>query len=99
VYKEGCKMETVKEILEWKNNKKEKSLEEMFLDEKEKLEWDVTDTLYSFLGIYVIGLRSYYPQKFRCTTFQIRTEKGGNAYSYKYIFSNYKEFVGSESMF
>jgi len=77
VYKEEGKMETVKEILEWKNNKKEKSLEEMFLDEKEKLEWDVTDTLYSFLGIYVIGLRSYYPPKFRCTTFQIRTENHG----------------------
>lgn len=86
-------METVKEILEWKNDKKEKSLEEKFFNEKEKLEWDETDTLYSFLGIYVIGLGVYYPNKFRCTSFQIRTEKGSNAYSNKYIFNNYKEFV------
>lgn len=86
-------METVKEYIEWKNDDEEKSLEEMFFNEKEKLEWDETDTLYSFLGIYVIGLGVYYPNRFRCTDFQIRTEKSSNAYSNDYIFNNYKEFV------
>jgi len=86
------RVETVKEILEWKNNKNE-SLEDKFFTKKEKLEWDKTDVLYSFLGIYVFGLRAYYPDKFRCTEFQIRTEKGRNAYSNKYIFYNYTAFA------
>lgn len=86
-------METVEEIIEWKKNKKEESLEEKFFNEKEKLEGDETDTLYSFLGIYVIGLKAYYPNKFSRTNFQIRTYKGSNAYSKIYIFNNYKEFV------
>lgn len=86
-------METVEEFIEWKKNKKETSLEETFKEEAKKLEWDETDTLYSFLGIYVIGLRAFYPNKFPCTNFQIRTDKGSNAYSQKYIFNNYKEFV------
>lgn len=86
-------METVEEIIEWKKNKKEKSLEEKFFNEKEKLGWDETDTLYSFLGIYVIGLRAFYPNNFPRTNFQIRTDTGSNAYSKIYIFNNYKEFV------
>ncbi len=85
-------METVEEFIEWKKNRKEKSLEEKFFNEKKELEWNETDTLYSFLGIYVIGLRACYPNKFTRTNFQIRTDKGSNAYSKK-IFNNYKEFV------
>lgn len=85
-------METVQEYLEWKNNKKEKSLEEKYIKKTRELEWDFTDTLYSFLGIYAIGLKAYYPDKFRCTKFQIKTEMGTNAYCNKYIFNNYKEF-------
>lgn len=85
-------METVEEYFEWKSNKKEKSLEEKYIMKTRELKWDFTDTLYSFLGIYAIGLKAYYPNKFRCTKFQIKTETGTNVYCNKYIFNNYKEF-------
>ncbi len=72
--------------------KKTKIIRRKFFNEKKELEWDETDTLYSFLGIYVIGLKACYPNKFIRTNFQIRTVKGSNEYSKKVI-TNYKEFV------
>ncbi len=86
-------MKTVKEFLIWKNDNKEKSLEDLFYNEKVKLEWEETDTLYSFLGIYVIGLAAYYPNKFRSTNYSILTERGRNVYSNNFIYDNFEKFV------
>ena len=90
VFLKGSKMKTVDEIIEWRNNK-EKSVEEMFEEDTKKLGWDKTDTLYSFLGIYVIGLYIFYPDMFICKNIEI---KAGDrrAYSNNYVNENYRQF-------
>lgn len=52
-------METVEEYFEWKNNQGEQSLEKKYIKETKKLKWKFTDTLYSFLGIFYVGLKVY----------------------------------------
>lgn len=86
-------MKTVEDYFEWLNNSKEPSLECMFRNETDNLGWGATDTLYSFLGIYVLGLKPFYPDNFHRTSYQIRSEdEKRNAYSNKYVYSKYQDF-------
>ena len=71
-------------------------LEEKHQNSSVKLGWDYTDVLYSFLGVYVIGLRVYYPEYFIAKGITIRpiNDNKQNAYSKKFFkkhFANYNE--------
>ncbi|MFK4344362.1 MULTISPECIES: hypothetical protein [unclassified Paenibacillus] len=60
------------------------------------LNWTYTDVLYSFQGVYVIGLNIFYEDEFVCCGKQIKPKKHANnrqiVYSHKYIKENYHEF-------
>ncbi len=85
-------LETVEDFIAWKYDGKGDTLEKIFSNEIEKLGWEKTDTLYSFLGIYVIGLKAFYPYIFTCTKYMIKTDIGTNAYSNKYLRENFEQF-------
>lgn len=52
-------METVEEYFKWLHDRNEKSVEEIHKKETSRLKWEFTDTLYSFYGIFVVGLKIY----------------------------------------
>ena len=88
------KLHTVEDFFNWRKSEKT-SLEQMHKKKTTILSWDETDTLYSFLGIYTIGLKALHSDEFWSTKYQIRTEIDGksvNAYSYKFLKKNYKRY-------
>lgn len=82
---------TVEEII--KNNC---SLEKYYREDTEKLGWEYTDVLYSFMGVYVIGLNVFYKKNFECSGLIIRPIPRNNnrqrAYSYEFIKNHYCEY-------
>lgn len=79
-------MKTFEDIKKWKTGRRNISIEEQLLDQTRKLGWDKTDVLYSFLGIYVIGLRVFYPDIFERTSYLVKAPDGTNVYSNHYVF-------------
>lgn len=82
---------TVKEMMH-----KRLSLEQNYKKYTDKLKWGYTDVLYSFLGVYVIGLNVFYKDKVECCGLQIKPKKRTNnrqiAYSYKFIEKHYCDY-------
>jgi hypothetical protein len=71
------------------------SLEKEFSNTANNLGWKYTDVLYSFLGIYTIGLLAFYPCRFECKGLIIQPKIEGTrqrTYSYNYIKDNYKDY-------
>ena len=87
-------MKSVEEFVRWKNEPG-KTLETMLEDTTTALGWDETDTLYSFYGIYAIGLKAYYPKEFECykNNVTIMSKKGEKVYSNEFIRTNYDKFT------
>lgn len=60
------------------------------------LNWTYTDVLYSFQGVYVIGLNVFYKEEFECYGTQIKPKEHENkrqlVYSHKYIKSHFHHF-------
>lgn len=71
------------------------SLEKHFRKKTNKLGWDYTDVLYSFLGVYTIGLNVFNEQDFECKGIIIRPKPRENkrkqAYNYEFILANYNK--------
>ncbi|MCH5280933.1 MAG: hypothetical protein J1E61_05640 [Lachnospiraceae bacterium] len=88
------KLEDVKDYFEKKKNSVEKE-NKAFTD---KLGWKITDVLYSFQGIYAIGVYIYYPKCFSDkTNIKIYVKekqnlKGQLLYSGSYLQKNYTSF-------
>ncbi|WP_346866664.1 MULTISPECIES: hypothetical protein [unclassified Clostridium] len=72
------------------------SLEQYHKEYADKLEWGYTDVLYSFLGVYVIGVNVFHKDKVECCGLQIkpkiRTNNRQLAYSYKFIKEHYCDY-------
>lgn len=87
----GKSMETVKDWFDWRN-KNGSSIEEQNSDNKYIKDWKYKDVLYSFLGIYTIGLWIYYPKEFERTPYTIRpiARKKSNKVSFDYLCPNDK---------
>ena len=83
-------MNSVEQIMEWKKHPY-KTDNEVFTveayncEKTKKLNWEKTDVLYSFLGIYVIGLIAYYPDEFNRDGVVIKDLKNRNIYNLKII--------------
>ncbi len=75
---------SVAAFFEWKMNPREKSIEDMNKDHEIISQWERKDVLYSFIGIYQIGLHVFYPKKFRCIGYTIKAETG-NYVSLEYL--------------
>ena len=76
-------MESVQDIMKWKNHPYEAdnklfTVEAYNRDIIDKLGWERPDVLYSFLGIYVIGLVVYYPDEYEIHESRI-IKKGNKA--------------------
>ena len=85
---------SVEDYFEWRKNSKRQTVEKCNESLTQKLAWEKTDVLYSFLEIYLIGVRALYPDCFKTTTYQIRQENNNaNAYSFKYLSENYNKFT------
>lgn len=55
---------------------KGQSIEEKHEEQIKKLQWSRSDVLYSFLGIYQIGIYVYYPKKCNRTPYTIKRKEG-----------------------
>ena len=89
------KIDSVQKWFEWRNKAyKKDSVEEMFKHESNKLEWHYTDVLYSFLGIYTIGVWIYAPEHYvnlRRTPYKIFDDKQ-NIYYFDYLNQHYSKY-------
>lgn len=85
-------MSTVEKFIEWKTHPNVTdnarfTVEAYNKDTIKKLNWDRVDVLYSFLGMYAIGLTAYYPDEFEFIKdgISIKDSKNKNIYSLKQI--------------
>lgn len=93
ILKRIAEVATVEDIFWWKNlSDKRFSVEILNKEKIEKLEWDDTDVLYSFLGIYLIGVLAYYPHNFHKTKYKIHNSANENMYSLERLTKQYDTF-------
>ena len=71
-------VKTVEQMFEWKNQKTRVEVEKLYKEIiSNDLEWENTDVLYSFLGIYALGVYAYNDKsKFNVTQHEIRIGDG-----------------------
>ena len=79
-------MNSVDDIMQWKNHPIETdnkmfTVEEYNRKKIDALKWKNVDVLYSFLGIYAIGLVAYYPDEFGRKGILITDSNNNNIYS------------------
>lgn len=91
--KEKIKIEdikTVSQMLDWKKSDPKDGVESKHKTITDKFEWSHTDVLYSFLGIYALGVYAYNKDNglFSVTEYQIKDKKyDTNIYSLDYVSS------------
>lgn len=90
---------TVKDWFNWRRLwSKEGTVEAEHQELTKRLGWECTDVLYSFLGLYTIGLLAFYPQEFRLSRggFQVRFKDRDRArqspYSFKFLYESYPQY-------
>lgn len=54
-------------------------------------QWKKTDVLYSFIGIYQIGIYVFYPDKCKRTNYTIKNE-AGEYFSLEYLTAEFKKY-------
>ena len=81
------KVETVKQMLDWKKSTCSKSIESKNKEITDYLEWKHTDALYSFLGIYALGVYAYNDKNhFKVTKCLVKdNETDVKIYNLKYL--------------
>lgn len=86
---------SVDDWFDWGKDDKRVTLEDCFFSiTHDKLGWEVTDVLYSFLGIYLIGVYTFYKENLYTTDYCImRSDKKTTAYSFNYLESNRRHFT------
>ena len=76
-------------MLAWKKSKTKDSVESKHKEITDKFEWSHTDVLYSFLGIYALGVYAYNKNNghFYVTDYQIKdTKHDTNIYCLNYLY-------------
>ena len=81
---------TMSDFFAWKSQKG--SVEEKYINNPIIAKWDKLDTLYSFIGIYTIGIYVFYPEKCNRTDYQIRKKEDNKFFSTEYLSENYKKY-------
>lgn len=64
----------------------QKNIENMFSENTEIMKWKNRDVLYSFIGIYQIGIYAFYPSECKKTDYTIRIK---DCSEYKYFSTHY----------
>ena len=83
---------TVEDIFWWKNLSNRFSVENINKEKIRKLKWENSDVLYSFLGIYLIGVLAYYPDRFHKTKYDILNSDNKKMYSFDRLSKQFTEF-------
>lgn len=80
---------TVEKWIEWKDSNNTISVETYNKTKTNHLGWDETDVLYSFLGVYVLGILSYYPDKAirKGTYIKIESKNSDSTETYDRLYS------------
>lgn len=81
----------IESYFQWKTDPKEISIEEKYGNHKIVNQWEKTDVLYSFIGIYQIGIYVYYPDKCIKTDYTIKNKLGGY-FSVDYLAKEFKRY-------
>lgn len=74
----------VNTFFEWKRDKKS-SVEKKYREDTTVKTWQRIDVLYSFIGIYQIGIYVIYPESCRRTNYNIYPKFGGKYYDFAYL--------------
>lgn len=77
-------MKTVKDFFDWKLNHAV-SVENMYPKNEIIMSWKKRDVLYSFVGIYQIGLSIFYPKSFYRTDYQVRITDSRTVFGVDYL--------------
>lgn len=80
-----------KSFFKWKTNPKERPTEEKYEQHKIIAQWEKTDVLYSFIGIYQIGIYVFHPNKCRRTDYTIKNENG-KYFKTQYLKDKFKRY-------
>ena len=85
---------TVDFIFNWKKDSNQQSVEEKNKSNTYVKEWKYRDVMYSFYGIYAMGLLVYYPDIFESTNCTIRLSKNNSGDKlYDYILKNHSKYT------
>lgn len=85
----GKNIYTVKEWMDWRFGNSESSERQNEAYTK-SLGWEITDVLYSFFGIYALGILVFYPEEYERTDYMIKESKTNkNVYSSIFIRKKY----------
>ena len=82
---------TIENYFQWKTNPKEPSIEIKYENHMIISQWKKTDVLYSFIGIYQIGIYVFYPDKCKRTNYTIKNE-AGEYFSLEYLTAEFKKY-------
>lgn len=87
-------LDNVEKMMNWKKKSNKISVENKNKPITDKLGWVNTDVLYSFLGIYILGLLAYYPDKYYLTKGGYTVNEVGydkKLYSKNHLVNTYSE--------
>ena len=82
---------TIESYFQWKTNSKEPAIEKKYEKHKIISQWERTDVLYSFIGIYQIGIYVFYPDKCKRTDYTIEKDVG-EYFSLDYLKEEFKKY-------
>lgn len=93
-YKKIEPFKDIDDFFEWRVNGKYTVEEQTFNDKIYEImnKWEYKDVLYSFVGIYTIGLWVYYPKDFEATNYTIRNKDTKKYVTVDFLKDNYKEY-------
>lgn len=87
---------TVEGWFKWYENEEEPTVEDIYRSLTDSLGWECTDVLYSFPGIYTIGLLAFYSMEFYLTDGGRAIKPYSNqkqlAYSHTFLSENYSKY-------
>ena len=88
-------MQTVDDWFNWRAGKGQ-SVEQKRIGQINKLKWEYPDVLYSFLGVYTLGIWAYYKDDqekgITLSGVIIKNKDGNYVYNSKYLANNYSEY-------
>ena len=81
----------IESFFRWKTNPNEISVEKKYENHKIIGQWGKTDVLYSFIGIYKVGIYAFYPDKCIKTDYTIK-RKNQKFFSTNYLSTEFKKY-------
>ncbi|WP_159372520.1 MULTISPECIES: hypothetical protein [Staphylococcaceae] len=84
-------MKNVEDYMQWRTSEG-KSFEDIFNREMNILGWTYRDVLYSFLGIYVLGIYVYYEEDINKKKTRLEFKDGSQLWNFEKIYKLYDKY-------